>query len=362
MSDGASDLIKASIDATKTKSYKKVEWRKADIMTDWSAFYEQFGIWPVAQPFARMMFEEQEVRLVLALGERALTAGQIAELLELEPGSAHELVDRCYRRLIVNKDGKEPDILYRATDFYTFLDYFLKYENWDDIPIDDRRAIDQKYLQEFIARVKEGVALKMDGKATPNALPNDSVMLLDEVEAMIDAATDIAVQPCNCRRSGQYCSRPVETCIWLDEGARAALDRGHGRPLNKEEAKQLLRWADKKGLMHTADSEWQTRGLHAICNCCACDCYPFRAADALGSKGAWPKIRYRVEYDKALCSLCGSCVKRCHFNAFYHDGSMVKIEGKYKKRVSYDPKKCWGCGLCANTCTTEAIGMKPIDR
>ena len=330
-------------------------------MTDWSAFYEQFGIWPVAQPFADLMFDEQEVRLVLALGERALTAGQVSSMLELAPGSAHLLLDRCYRRLIVDQQGKEPDIVYRATDFYTFLDYFIKYESWDVIPIDDRRAIDRKYLQEFIARVEEGVALKMDGNTTPEALPNDSVMLLHEVEAMIDAAADIVVQPCNCRRSGKYCERPVETCIWLDDGARAALDRGHGRPLTKEAAKKLLRWADKKGLMHTADSEWRRRGLHAICNCCACDCYLFRAAAELGSKGAWPKIRYLAEIDATECSLCGACVKRCHFSAFYHDGPIVKIKGKDKKMVSFDPNKCWGCGLCANTCPTEAIGMMQLD-
>ncbi|OGO37128.1 MAG: hypothetical protein A2W35_07325 [Chloroflexi bacterium RBG_16_57_11] len=330
-------------------------------MTDWGAFYEQFGVWSVAQPFADVMFEEQEVELVLALGERVLTADRIAAILGMELGVTRELADRCYRRLIVDKEGKESDIMYRVTDFYTFLDYFIKYEDWNGIPINDRRAIDRKYLEEFIARVEEGVALKMDGKTTPNALPNDSAMLLHEVEAMIDAATNIVVQPCNCRRSGQFCDRPVETCIWLDEGARAALDRGYGRPLSKVEAKQLLRWADKKGLMHTADSEWQARGLHAICNCCACDCYPFRAADELGSKGLWPKIRYLVEYNAALCSQCGSCVKRCHFSAFYHDGSIVKLKGKDTKTVSFDPKKCWGCGLCTNTCPTEALRMKHID-
>ena len=42
-------------------------------MTDWGAFHEQFDIWPVAQPFADLMFDEQEVQAVLALGERALT-------------------------------------------------------------------------------------------------------------------------------------------------------------------------------------------------------------------------------------------------------------------------------------------------
>jgi Pyruvate/2-oxoacid:ferredoxin oxidoreductase delta subunit len=307
------------------------------------------------------MFDEQEVRLVLALSKGALTVDQVAVILGLELETACELVDQCYRRLILNKEGGQANILYLATDFYTFLDYFIKYENWDDIPLENRRAIDHKYLEEFAARVEEGVAMKMAGEATPIELPNDSVMLLHEVEAMIDAATDVVVQPCNCRRSGQYCKRPVETCIWLDEGACQALERGHGRAISKDEAKKLLRWADRKGLMHTADSEWQINGLHAICNCCACDCYPFRAAEQMGSKGVWPKIRYLAEHNVGQCSHCSACIKRCHFGAFYHDGSTVIVEGKVKKAVAFDLEKCWGCGLCANTCQTNAITLKRID-
>jgi ferredoxin len=127
--------------------------------------------------------------------------------------------------------------------------------------------------------------------------------------------------------------------------------------LTKEEAIQLLRHADKKGLMHTADSEWRERGLHAICNCCACDCYPFRAAQELGSKGTWPKSHYIVRHDRDLCNQCGACVKRCHFDAFYHDGSTVEINGKIKKNVEVNLEKCWGCGLCANACPEDAIEM-----
>ena len=108
---------------------------------------------------------------------------------------------------------------------------------------------------------------KLCGKADPRSLPNDTVMLLSEVEEMIDAATHIVVQPCDCRRLGQNCSRPVETCIWLDERALEALDRGQGRRLTAEQARQLLRRADKKGLMHTADGDWRANGLHEICNC-----------------------------------------------------------------------------------------------
>jgi NAD-dependent dihydropyrimidine dehydrogenase PreA subunit len=113
--------------------------------------------------------------------------------------------------------------------------------------------------------------------------------------------------------------------------------------------------------MHTADSRWQSRGLHAICNCCACDCYPFRAAEALGSKGVWPKVRYKAVFDPTRCSQCAACVRRCHFGAFYHDGSTVNIKGKELMTVSFDLEKCWGCGLCANACPKDAILMQPID-
>jgi ferredoxin len=136
------------------------------------------------------------------------------------------------------------------------------------------------------------------------------------------------------------------------------LDRGHGKRLTLAEAVDLLRWADGKGLMHTSDSEWRTRGLHAICNCCACDCYPFRAALELGSKGAWPRSRYIAVHDREKCNSCGLCVQRCYFDAFFLDPAPEQPAGKTETDVRYAPGRCWGCGLCANTCPTEAITME----
>jgi NAD-dependent dihydropyrimidine dehydrogenase PreA subunit len=65
-------------------------------------------------------------------------------------------------------------------------------------------------------------------------------------------------------------------------------------------------------------------------------------------------------HDAERCNLCGACVKRCHFEAFHHDGSMAEIGGKTKKNVVYEPERCWGCGLCANTCPCEAIVMEAL--
>ncbi len=323
-------------------------------------FMAAFGVWEEARPYVHMMVDEAEMRLIVAMRGEPLTVGEAAARLGMARDEAAALLERAYSREVVHRHAEGDEAAYSPADFYARLDHFAKFENWDDIPAEDRLLIDRRFLDAFIERHRPNVERKMQGLAAENALPNDTVLLLGEVEEMIDAATDIIVQPCDCRRLRQACNKPVETCIWLDGGARAALDRGYGRRLTREEAKEIVRWADRKGLMHTADSEWQARGLHAICNCCADDCYPFRAAQELGSKGVWPRSRYVAAYDPDLCRQCGSCVKRCHFGAFYHDGTTVEVDGKQKPQVFYDPAKCWGCGLCANTCTERAITMASL--
>jgi ferredoxin len=321
-------------------------------------FVAAFGIWEEARPFLDLMFDAQEMRLVVALAEQSATVPEIARRLDVPADEAAKLVQRAYRRHIVNKTLDGDALAYAAGGLYDFLDYFAKHEGWDDLPAEARDRIDRRFLGEFIDRHRDNVSRKMQGLAAEGGVPNDDILLLHEAEAMIAAATHIVVEPCDCRRLGQHCDRPVETCLWFDDAALSALERGHGRRLSRDEALALIRWTDKKGLMHTGDAAWQVHGLAYICNCCACDCYPFRAARELGSKGVWPRSRYVAVYDRAACNLCGACVKRCHFDAFFHDGATVELDGKLKKNVVFDPDLCWGCGLCANACPRDAIVMR----
>jgi ferredoxin len=324
-------------------------------------FVAAFDVWEEARPYLHMMVREDEMRLVVAMQGRSMTPAEVGTLFDMPTGEAARWLHTCYARHIVDKSESDGQVTYSPGTFYTRLDHFAKYDRWDDIPAEDRARINRRFLDAFIDKHRPNVERKKRGLAAENALPNDTILLLDEVEEMIRAAETIIVQPCDCRRLGQNCERPVETCIWLDDGARAALDRGYGRELTHQEAVELVRRADHKGLMHTADSEWRSRGLHAICNCCACDCYPFRAAQELGSKGVWPKSRYIAAFDPASCNHCGACTRRCHFDAFYHDGTAVQVDGKTRKTVLFDPDKCWGCGLCANTCPRDAITMLPLE-
>jgi Pyruvate/2-oxoacid:ferredoxin oxidoreductase delta subunit len=323
-------------------------------------FVQAFGVWPQAVPYLALMFDEQEMRLIVELRGRACTPQGVAQLLGVTMLEAAALLERSFSRCITDKTVTSGSAIYSPSVFSKRLNHFAKYENWDDIPFDDRRAIDTRFLQEFIAQHRDCVERKMKGFEADNALPNDTFLLLGEVEAMLGAATHFVVQPCDCRRLRQGCDRPTEVCIWLDDGALEALDRGHGRRLTKAAAIDLVRWADRIGLMHTSDGEWRTRGLHAICNCCACDCYPLRAARELDSKGVWPRSRYIAMHDRERCNACGLCADRCHFDAFYMVLAPEKPAGKITTTLRYAPDRCWGCGLCANTCPTRAIAMERL--
>jgi len=325
------------------------------------AFASTFGVWQEAQAYLDVMVDEREMRLILGMQGLPVTVDGAANLLNLSHDEAAELLARCYSRGVVNKKAQDGVTLYTPADFYARLDFFVKHEpeRWNSLPREARRAIDRRYLDEFIARQRTKIEAVRQGAAN-ETLPNDDILLLSELEEMLDAADEIVVLPCDCRLLGQNCERPVETCLRFNQAALDALDRGHGRRLTRDEAKALVRHADKQGLMHTGHSQWKEQGLHDACNCCACDCYPFRAGIELGSKGIWPASRYVAVHDEAKCNLCGACVKRCHFEAFYLDGSTRLVEGKAKPVVCLDAAKCWGCGLCANTCPSGAIEMERI--
>ncbi len=328
-------------------------------MTLVDTFIEAFDVWEEARPYLSLLVDEEEMRLVVAMAGQAVTVEDAADRLGVDPQEAGRLLQRAYGRYVVDKEVEDGRATYTPGTFWGRLNHVAKYENWDDLPLEARRRIHRRFLDEFIARHRATVARKMHGLEAEDAPPNDAVLLLPEVEAMIDAAAHVVVQPCDCRRLGQQCDQPVETCLVFDAGALAALDRGHGRRLTQQEAKELVRWADRQGLMHTGDSEWQSRGLHAICNCCACDCFPFLAAQELGSQGVWPKSRYGAVHDPERCTHCSVCVERCHFGAFSHVESTVGAGGQEKGRIQLDPSLCRGCGLCANTCPADAISMHP---
>jgi|WetSurMetagenome_2_1015567.scaffolds.fasta_scaffold127228_2 NAD-dependent dihydropyrimidine dehydrogenase PreA subunit len=327
-------------------------------MTQLDDFARIFQMPAVMIPYLDFVAQPQEIALVIALGDAPLTVSQVAEKLALAPDEAAAFLQAAYTRSIVNQKLVDGVLTYTHATFSERLDPLSMYENWQDVPADARAAVVAWQFEKFIDDWQAEVEALLIDPDKPTSIPNRDVLLLDEALAMVDAAFEFVVVPCDCRSIVMACDRPRETCIRLDEDARKTLERGHGRRLTKNEIREVVIKANKAGLMASGDRYWREHGgPTGFCNCCACDCYPFRAGERLGVQQRWPRSHYIAERDMAKCGQCGKCVHRCHFDAFYHDGTRTLVDGKHRKTVQFDPLKCWGCGLCATTCPEEAIVM-----
>jgi NADPH-dependent glutamate synthase beta subunit-like oxidoreductase/NAD-dependent dihydropyrimidine dehydrogenase PreA subunit len=144
----------------------------------------------------------------------------------------------------------------------------------------------------------------------------------EEVSKYINEARILSVSDCSCRTSreemNQGCGHlKEEMCIQLGDAAEYYIRTGRGREITKEEAVEIIKKAERDGLMHQIPNTEGEGHTHAICNCCGCSCYAMRAA------------------------------------GMYHNPDMVR--SNYVSTI--DPEKCVGCGECVEVCPTNAIRL-----
>ncbi|KJF26307.1 ATP-binding protein [Clostridium aceticum] len=289
----------------------------------------------------KVMLTEDEIRLISLMKKNQFTYSGLIEFI-------HENFDRdsslflknCYKRAVIKKIEKHKKTYYTTDTFYTRLSYFAQYEldKWQGVAEDDRKKLDVWCFGTYVDKIRGTIEKKIRGKNIP--LHNSDIITLKKAQEMIDSMEkEIYLQPCNCRSIAQACDKPKNVCIQFGCENNTPADRGWGEQLTKEQAKQILKEANKQGLIHSGEEE-------ALCNCDRCCCYPFRAAEILGSKKIWPKTEYVIQWDEASCIHCKKCIKICNFGAFY---SLKENE------VKFDREKCWACTICAENCPKHAI-------
>jgi ferredoxin len=248
---------------------------------------------------------------------------------------------------------------YSAAVFYRRLDPMAMYENWGDVPVEAREAVIEWQLQEFIDIWQPAIEEIRNDPDARIRIPNRDYLLLEEALEIVEAATDHVLIPCDCKEIVRACDRPREVCVRLDEGALRTLEAGHGRRVTKEEMKQNVIDANRAGLMATGNRNWKQDGrVFGFCQCCACDCYPIRAGVKVGLADAYPRVYYVAERDMEICHMCGTCVRRCHFDAFFYEDEKAEFRGRTRKIVGFNAEECRGCGICATGCPEGAISMK----
>ncbi len=337
-------------------------------------FIEMFEVPPAIAPYVDLFAEPREIDLILAMDGRTMDPAQVGERLGMAEDPARIFLERSYRRHFVHRevDGKkvgyifdhrevgDRPVRYIPARFYDRLDELSMYGNWDQIPEEIRKEVADWWLKDYAEKIAPVVEnIKKDPQAYQQIKQKD-FLLLEQALEQVDRAEVHAVVNCDCRSSTQGCSRMIEACIRLDDGARYTLDRGLGRKLTKDECKSVVIQTDRDGLMHIGTLDDGDRGLFGFCNCCTCCCFPVRASGLLDSDRVYPRVHYTAQREEESCTHCGICIKRCQYQAFFHDGEHVTLKGKKRKKVVFDPSRCYGCGLCRTACPKGCITMIPL--
>ena len=273
-------------------------------------------------------FSDEEIRFLLAVG-----AGEI----QLPIPSDFDGIDTAseYHRGLLSKTD-ETGAFFRLNNFYGFLDVFCisNYEKYQTLPWETRVSLDDWYFNAYLKTLDNGSW----PPTTDRVVPLDII-----IQEILDDPRPVYLNYCDCRSLTGACGLPRHTCITYKNGINTFVDRGLSEPIDAERAAEVVREAEKAGLMHT-------RAMGGICNCCGDCCYLFKGQRALHSTGVWPVSDWIISLDEEKCIGCGRCVQRCHLSVFTKD-SAKKGQGA----VSADPSKCVGCGICTSTCPKGAL-------
>jgi len=173
----------------------------------------------------------------------------------------------------------------------------------------------------------------------------------EQIGPIVDASTKIAVAHCPCRISARVlgrtdCQHSLEVCIKYDELAEFVITKGLAREISKDEALQILKNAEKEGLVHMVDN---ARGeIKHTCNCCGHYCWNVGIIRRRKiPRDVLMAVYFTRETETEECIGCGNCADICPVNA-------VEIVDD-KARVDQD--WCIGCGVCAVNCPSEAISI-----
>jgi Pyruvate/2-oxoacid:ferredoxin oxidoreductase delta subunit len=154
----------------------------------------------------------------------------------------------------------------------------------------------------------------------------------------------IAVAHCYCRHAAELadekdvCGNPNEVCMTFGPWAAFIIERGMGRKVTKEEAREVLRRAEEAGLVHCTQN---TQEINFVCSCCPDHCILLKIALAQPKPGLALSSGFEPQVDATLCRADGVCVEVCPSKARSIGQNGI---------AQVDKDRCFGCGICVRKC------------
>lgn len=207
-----------------------------------------------------------------------------------------------------------------------------KKEDWT------REELERDYVATMTA-VTVPVDTKLEGQT--------HIYDLSEAKAILRQAKLISLGMCGCRDKLQKCDSPLDVCIGMDREAEILISKGQGKQVTLKEALDALQRSHEAGLVHITYTDKSEHSPFIICSCCVCCCHSLAGLIRFEIPDAVVASDCIANQDFEVCSNCGRCVERCHFQArTLENGTLI-----------YDVSKCFGCGVCVSTCPESAISM-----
>ncbi len=187
------------------------------------------------------------------------------------------------------------------------------------------------------------------------------VLAFEDVKKILENSKNIAIMRCPCRTMhgiiGDSCGKPLDVCFNLNSNADYVIREGIGKKVSLEEGLDILKMAEKNGLVHVVNNQSEKHSF--ICNCCGCCC------GFLGNANKFKLIdkmiapsNYKPTFNREKCTICKKCVKMCPVNAiFVNYGNKEDLSDS---KILIREEICIGCGVCAAVCPSDAIDFNKV--
>lgn len=298
------------------------------------------------------LFTEEQAKLALHTTLIPEEAKVIALRAGLDNDEAEKKLDEMVDKgLLFSIEHPEKPALYMAAQYVIGI-WEYQVNNLDKGLIQDMND----YLPTFVnpdSWKKSPQLRTIPVKKSVNA--ELKIMSYESAEELVKEQTKIRLFPCICRKEhkmmGKGCDKPEESCIAFGTGAYYYERRGIGRDIDAAECLEVLKKADKAGLVLQPSN---SKKLSNICCCCGCCCQVLihlgrhpKPADLISSP-------FVVSLDGETCTACGVCEKRCQIQAITMEDENVVL----------NLDRCIGCGLCVSTCPANSLQLirKPDDQ
>lgn len=294
----------------------------------------------------KLLFSEEEARLALCLNLISEDVYTISYRWKKDVDYTRDLLEKMSEKgLILRTKNKDEEPKYMALQFVVGIWEFQVHRLTDDLI---------NYMHEYMPDLMDAKTWKKvpQMRTIPVHESIDSslkIMTYEKAYELVDEKENFIISPCICRKErtlqGEGCNKPIETCISFGDEEDFYLKNNIGRKATKEEVLDVLKLANKKGLVLQPSNG---KEISWLCCCCGCCCGILSTVKKYPKPAQILSSPFIAVIDESSCTGCGVCVKRCQMDA-------VEIINK-KAVIDYD--RCIGCGLCVTTCPGKALKLE----